>query len=204
MKKLFTLVAVALLAAGSLSAQTMVIKIEGKEVKNGDDVVISKPAKETVLNPVLKLYDLGVEVEFKTLVDQTVQVEGVDLEQVSPGLACCPAGFTCTTANATNSWTSTASLKNLAANREVNGEWIHYEYATTKPAEGVVRKSKITFKGDSETITFNLTINNTTAGINEIVADEAENAVIYNISGQQVGNDAKGIVVKNGKKYLKK
>lgn len=204
MKKLFTLVAVALLAAGSLSAQTMVIKIEGKEVKNGDDVVVNKPAKETALNPVLKLYDLGVDVEFKTLIAQSVETEGIDLDQVTPGLACCPTGYTCTTANATNGWISTGVMNDMVANKEVNGEWIHYNYNTTKPAEGVSRKSKITLKGASETITFTLTINNTATGINEIVADEAENAIIYNIAGQKVGDNVKGIVVKKGKKYLKK
>ena len=42
-------------------------------------------------------------------------------------------------------------------------------------------------------------------GINTIVTDSAtKNARIYNLSGQQVGNDYKGIVIVNGKKYLNK
>ena len=205
MKKLFTLIAVALMSAGSMSAQTMVIKIEGKEVKNGDDVVINKLANETVLNPALKMYDLGVNVEFKTLVAQTVETEGIDLDQITPGLACCPTGFTCTTANATNNWISTGTMNDMEAGREVNGEWIHYNYGSNnKPADGISRKSKITFKGASETITFNLTINNTSTGINEITAEENENALMYNISGQPVNSDYKGIVVKKGKKYTTK
>lgn len=193
------------MSAGSMSAQTMVIKIEGKEVKNGDDVVINKLANETVLNPALKLYDLGVNVEFKTLVAQTVETEGIDLDQITPGLACCPIGFTCTTANADNNWISTGTMKDMEAGREVNGEWIHYNYGQNKkPADGISRKSKITFKGASETITFNLTINNTSTGINEITAEENQNAVKYNISGQPVNSNYKGIIVKKGMKYTTK
>lgn len=205
MKRLFTLIAVALMSAGSMSAQTMVIKIEGKEVKNGDDVVINKLVNETVLNPALTMYDLGVNVEFKTLVAQTVETEGIDLDQITPGLACCPIGFTCTTANAANNWISTGTMSNLEAGREVNGEWIHYNYGrNNKPADGVSRKSKITFKGATETISFNLTINNTATNINEIIADESENAVKYNVAGQIVNGNYKGIIVKKGMKYSSK
>lgn len=202
MKKLFTLIAVALLSAGSLSAQTMTIKIEGKEVKNGDDIVVNKLASENVLAPTLKLYDLGVNVEFKTLIAQTVETEGIDLDQTTPGLSCCPPSFTCTVANSSNGWVSTGTMNNLAADREVNGEWIHYNYNMTKPADGVTRKSKITFKGATETISFTLTINNTTAGINNIENDEDTNAPAYNVAGQKVGASTKGIVIKNGKKYI--
>ena len=44
------------------------------------------------------------------------------------------------------------------------------------------------------------------AGITEVVADEAANAdaPAYNIAGQRVNKDAKGIVIINGKKYLNK
>lgn len=205
MKKIFTLIAVALLAAGSVSAQTMTIKIEGKEVKNGDNITIHKAVKETVLNPALKMYDLGVEVEFKSLIAQSVETSGVDLDQVTPGLACCPTGFTCTTANADNGWLSKGTMTNLEAGREVNGEWIHYNYgANKKPAEGTVRKSTITFKGASETITFNLTIDtNASAGIEGVTILKAD-APAYNIVGQRVNENSKGIIVKAGKKYIKK
>lgn len=206
MKKALITIAMALLTAGSLSAQTMTIKIEGKEVKNGDDVVVKKAVKETVLNPVLKMYDLGVEVEFKSLIAQTVVASGVDHDKVNPGLACCPPGFTCTTANEGNEWTSGGTMNDLTAGREVNGEWIHYTYgANKKPADGTVRKSTITFKGTSETITFNLTIDtNTSDGINEVEADTIDNTPAYNIAGQKVADNAKGIIVKGGKKFIKK
>ncbi|MDO4197124.1 MAG: hypothetical protein Q4D33_13375, partial [Prevotellaceae bacterium] len=42
-----------------------------------------------------------------------------------------------------------------------------------------------------------------TNGIEEILLDN-EDAVLYNVSGQQVGRDYKGIVICNGKKYLNK
>lgn len=201
MKKFFTLIALAMLCISSMSAQTMTLTIEGKEVKNGDNIVIDKVAKATKVGP-LTMYDLGVETEFKSLIAQTVTTEGIDLDQVSPGLACCPTGFTCTTANADNNWLSTGEMKNLAANQEVNGEWIHYNYQKTKPEVGKSRKSKITFKGASETISFNLTINIADeTGIHDITVDE-ENAAAQNIAGQQVGKAAKGILIKNGKKYI--
>lgn len=204
MKKIFTLIAVALLSASSMMAQTMTIKIEGKEVKNGDDVVITKLPKGTVVGP-FTMYDFGVDVEFESLIAQTVTTEGVDLDQVSPGLACCPVGFTCTTASADNNWVSTGDMTNLTANQKVAGEWIHYNYQRNKPVDGVVRKSKITFKGASETISFNLTmIGSDPAGINDVMLPEADNAPQYNVAGQRVNANAKGLVVKNGKKYIAK
>ena len=36
------------------------------------------------------------------------------------------------------------------------------------------------------------------------VADTDADGAIYNVAGQQVGKDYKGIVIKNGKKYLNK
>lgn len=42
MKKIFTLIALAWLSISSISAQTMTLTIEGKEVKNGDNVVVSR------------------------------------------------------------------------------------------------------------------------------------------------------------------
>lgn len=204
MKKIFTMIAVALLAAGSLSAQTMTIKIEGQEVKNGDDIVIHKEVKETVLSPALKVYDLGVEVEFKSLIAQTVEASGIDHDKVTPGLACCPIGFTCTTANDGNGWLSGGTMKDLEAGREVNGEWIHYNYGmNNKPAEGTVRKSTITFKGASETISFNLTIDtNTSSGISNVAAETTLGGASYNLAGQRVSGSQKGIVIRNGKKVV--
>ena len=44
-----------------------------------------------------------------------------------------------------------------------------------------------------------------TSGINEIkTANAVKNATTYNIAGQKVGQDYKGLVIKAGKKYLKK
>jgi 3D (Asp-Asp-Asp) domain-containing protein len=43
-----------------------------------------------------------------------------------------------------------------------------------------------------------------TTGIDNVVAGSDGNATRYNLAGQKVGNDYKGIVVKGGKKYLAK
>lgn len=37
-----------------------------------------------------------------------------------------------------------------------------------------------------------------------LVAPAAKNAPVYNLAGQQVGASYKGVVIKNGKKYVQK
>ncbi len=41
-------------------------------------------------------------------------------------------------------------------------------------------------------------------GITNIAADKAQNTVRYNVAGQRVGNDYKGLVIENGKKKIVK
>ena len=48
------------------------------------------------------------------------------------------------------------------------------------------------------------TVEEVTDGIANINADKAENAVRYNLAGQKVNNDYKGVVIMNGKKMLNK
>ena len=44
-----------------------------------------------------------------------------------------------------------------------------------------------------------------TTGINGVKADNADvDAPMFNIAGQRVSNSAKGLVIKNGKKYMLK
>lgn len=51
----------------------------------------------------------------------------------------------------------------------------------------------------------NITVKETSTGINGISTDEAdENEEIYNIAGQKVGKNYKGLVIKNGKKQIVK
>ena len=45
----------------------------------------------------------------------------------------------------------------------------------------------------------------TTTGISGITTDEAaKDAPVYNLAGQRVGKNAKGVLIKNGKKYVVK
>lgn len=203
----------ALLLSASAMAQTMSLKIEGYEIKNGDVVEITKPVKKTPVGP-MTMYDLGIEVEFKSLIAQTVETEGVDLDQITPGLACCPTGFTCTTANDDNGWKSTGTMNDLAAGREVNGEWIHYNYGPNKDPQGATRKSTITLKGKSETISFSLSITdgdtkvvingqNVTAVETLQSVEKATDGVAYTLDGKVAPVGYKGVVVINGKKILK-
>lgn len=204
MKKFYSLAAAFILSASCMTAQTMTITIEGKEVKNGANIIVDKAPKETKLGA-LTLYDFGVNVTFKTSIDQTVETKGDDLDKKTPGLACCPTGFTCTTANAGNNWTSTGTMTNLTAGQEVNGEWIHYNYNQTKPTMGEERKSVITFRGKNETISFTLTMKVADAtAIKTASADKQTDAKTYNAAGQRVNGNAKGLIIRNGKKYIVK
>lgn len=47
-------------------------------------------------------------------------------------------------------------------------------------------------------------INDPTTGINNISVDPSDNTPAYNLAGQRVGKDYKGVVIKNGKKILVK
>ena len=48
-------------------------------------------------------------------------------------------------------------------------------------------------------------VNGFTTGINKVTvdADDAD-APVYNLAGQRVSKDAKGILIKNGKKFINK
>lgn len=49
-----------------------------------------------------------------------------------------------------------------------------------------------------------ITILNDVTAINEVKATVANNAVVYNLAGQQVSNNFKGVVIVNGKKFIQK
>ena len=75
----------------------------------------------------------------------------------------------------------------------------------------VGKKIKVGFKYVSTTESAgtweieDFSVTGTTTGIDNITVDELdENAPIYNLAGQRVSKDAKGIVIQNGKKYIRK
>ncbi|MFR4922538.1 MAG: hypothetical protein ACLUCG_14775, partial [Segatella copri] len=43
----------------------------------------------------------------------------------------------------------------------------------------------------------------TSTGISSVKAEAAQNGKTYNFAGQQVSDSYKGLVIKNGKKYVK-
>lgn len=75
-------------------------------------------------------------------------------------------------------------------------------------------QGNVTAKIDGNTFTLDLPLNigmpvqvnfegtSTTTSINNVSANDSKDAIIYNIAGQQVGKSAKGIIIKNGKKYI--
>lgn len=57
---------------------------------------------------------------------------------------------------------------------------------------GYTSKLRMTFADDDAT------------AINSVESEKADNGAIYNLAGQRVGKDYKGIVIKNGKKFMNK
>lgn len=79
----------------------------------------------------------------------------------------------------------------------------------TDTATGIttdILSNEYSFSSDAGTFEnrFVLTINNEATGISEVLNDKVNsNKTIYNLSGQKVNYNAKGIVIENGKKVLK-
>ena len=78
-------------------------------------------------------------------------------------------------------------------------------------------KINVTWTGDKNSVEFKtpahqvrvkkitVTLKNDPTGINEVnYGTVNENAPIYNLAGQRVGKDYKGVVIQNGKKFIKK
>ena len=78
-------------------------------------------------------------------------------------------------------------------------------------------KVNVTWTGDKNSVVFNtpkhqvrvkkitVTLKNDPTAINAVsIGTVNENASIYNLAGQRVGKDYKGVVIQNGKKFIKK
>ena len=78
-------------------------------------------------------------------------------------------------------------------------------------------KVNVTWTGDKNSVVFNtpkhqvrvkkitVTLKNDPTSINEVSNGTVnENAPIYNLAGQRVGKDYNGVVIQNGKKFIKK
>lgn len=78
-----------------------------------------------------------------------------------------------------------------------------------KEGDEVVLIGKLQKYVKNETVTPELTscylisVNGQTTNVNAIEAEKNVNAPAYNLAGQRVNNSFKGIVIKNGKKYIK-
>lgn len=72
--------------------------------------------------------------------------------------------------------------------------------------EVIVYGQLVNFKGKYEINSNNqiYSINGVTAGVQNITVEQNVNAPAFNLSGQRVGKNAKGVLIKNGKKYVVK
>ena len=71
------------------------------------------------------------------------------------------------------------------------------------------RPDRFALEGDSSEDLFDalnglLEAMETATGIRGIEANDTDDAPVYNLGGQRVSNNAKGIVIKNGKKIIRK
>ena len=69
----------------------------------------------------------------------------------------------------------------------------------TVPADG-----KVYVWADANNGIYAIYLTSSTAGINNVTVAEAENGAAYNLAGQKVADDFKGVVIKNGKKMIQK
>ena len=60
----------------------------------------------------------------------------------------------------------------------------------------------VTYKGATHFV--KITQEGTSTGINDLTVENNDNAPAYNLAGQRVNNNATGVVIKNGKKIIKK
>ena len=89
--------------------------------------------------------------------------------------------------------------------------WSSFEKQTVDLKDYVGKKIKVGFKyvGTSKTAgtweVKNFSVTGTASGIDNVTVEELdENAPMYNLAGQRVSKDAKGIVIQNGKKYIRR
>lgn len=79
-----------------------------------------------------------------------------------------------------------------------------HEFKVPADAEGSKNFKMTRSKAQTNIFLTKLTITRGTSGISEIKAVRMADNAIYNLAGQKVGKDYKGIVIMNGKKYLAK
>ena len=92
------------------------------------------------------------------------------------------------------------------------GNWSDWEKQTIDLEKYVGKKIKVGFKYVSTTEAAgtweirNFSVTGLTSGITDITIEKEfdENAPIYNLSGQRVDKNAKGILIQNGKKFIRR
>ena len=87
--------------------------------------------------------------------------------------------------------------------RDYCGFYVYQGFPDNKPLLGVILKNTAA-TGNSKGVVVAATINGSfTSGINNVETVKKANNVFYNVAGQRVGQSYKGIVIRNGKKYIK-
>ena len=89
---------------------------------------------------------------------------------------------------------------NSGLTNKVDGVFPTAKFKLTADANGLV-----SFTEYVAGFTFVKLTDSQTSGINEVANDKSDvNAPVYNLAGQRVSKDAKGILIQNGKKFINK
>ena len=134
--------------------------------------------------------------------------EGLDTEVYVKGIITEITEVSAEFGNATyyiNDTESTDGQLCVFRGKYLNGEKFTSEDQIKVGDEVIVYGQLVNYSGTYEINSGNelYSINGVTTGINKVEADtEDVNAPAYNLAGQRVNNSYKGIIIKNGKKYI--
>jgi len=82
----------------------------------------------------------------------------------------------------------------IGAGNQAAWVWISFPVVANKTYWLFQHSSQVGFQGYE--------FNYTSSGINEVTVDEEKDAPSYNLAGQRVNKDYRGVVIRNGKKYM--
>lgn len=115
-------------------------------------------------------------------------------------------GYVPVTLNEAKTTYKVGSYKYLSAAVEVGTEWTEIKGAFKLEEDATISLVIMNPKGQGDVLIDDATLTVTTeevVAINDVEADRA-NGAIFNLAGQKVGTDFKGVVIKNGKKFFVK
>lgn len=192
MKKIFTLLAVLMIGTATTFAQKFV-DANGDEIADGTALTMNQ-AEDDGFG--------GIEVPLKGLYISGASSATLTatIEEMPEGssFACC-VGSNCRNLSKAGSLSITG-ISSLGKTEINNTEWLPAAYGSCKVTFNIKNGSTL---GSGKTVYVNFVYADP-ASISGVTVNEANYGKAYNVAGQRVNSDAKGIVIRNGKKYIAK